>query len=368
MKDKIQYFEIATLIYFSIRASFIGIGLNCLLFYGKVDSWICALLGTILGLIPLLFYLAITKIDKEKNIHEIIKKIFGNTIGKIISFCLLFFVLFYAVILFYDIINFIASEYLYKTPSYIIGSMIIIPIIYLLTKGIRTICRVSIVLFIISMILYFFSVIGLIPAFDAINLLPILENGIGEPLKGSLIYVCYTALPLFILSIIPRKDMEDKKFNKKVIITFLLVALVTILALLNVVGVLGIDLALLYQYPDYQMLRRIQVGGFIQRTESILAIQWLLCLFMMISFCLYYCIKTTTFLFSEKQEKIKGYLPYLYPIITLVLSRLIWRNNTSFVNFTIKDFPIYIYVFCFGIPILLLLIYYIKKLKEKFSS
>lgn len=368
MKDKLQYFEIATLIYFFIRASFIGIGINCVLFYGQVDSWLSALLGMLIGIIPVCIYLKLSTIDTKKHIHEIINKIMGNFFGKIISFLLLLFVFAYSVVLFYDIINFISSEYLYKTPSYIIGTMILIPMIYLLTKGLRTMSRVSIILFMISIVLYVFSIIGLIPAFDSTNLLPLLENGIKNPFIGALGFMSYTALPLFILLIIPREDVGEKKIGKKVIFTFLGVACITFLAITNVVGVLGIDLALLYQYPDYQMLRRIQVGGFIQRTESILAIQWLLCLFMMISFCLFYCLKTTTFLFGKKVEKIKVYFPYIFPILVLFLSRILWRNNTMFVKFTIKQFPIYIYIFLFGVPILILIVYYIRKLKRKLCS
>ncbi len=368
MKDKLQYLEIATLIYFFIRASFIGIGINCVIFYGKVDSWLSALLGMLMGIIPVCIYLKLSTIDTKKHIHEIITKVMGNFLGKIISFVLLLFVFAYSTVLFYDIINFISSEYLYKTPSYIIGAMILIPIIYLLTKGLRTISRVSIILFIVSIILYIFSIIGLIPAFDYTNLLPFLENGITNPLIGALGFISYTAMPLFILLIIPRDDVAEKKINKKVLLTFLGVSCITFLAITNVVGVLGIDLALLYQYPDYQMLRRIQVGGFIQRTESILAIQWLLCLFMMISFCLFYCLKTTTFLFGKKVEKVKVYLPYIYPIVVLFLSRILWRNNTIFVNFTVKEFPIYTYIFLLGIPILILIVYYIRKLKSKLSS
>lgn len=368
MKDKLQYLEIGTLIYFFIRASFIGIGLNCVLFYGKVDSWLCALLGMFMGLIPVCIYLKISTIDTKKHIHEIISKVMGNFLGKLISFSLLLFVFMYSIVLFYDIINFISSEYLYKTPSYIIGAMILIPVIYLLTKGLRTMSRVSIILFMVSIVFYIFSIIGLIPAFDSTNLLPFLENGITNPLLGALGFVSYTAMPLFVLLIIPRENVGEKKIEKKVIFTFLGVACITFLAITNVIGVLGIDLALLYQYPDYQMLRRIQVGGFIQRTESILAIQWLLCLFMMISFCLFYCLKTTTFLFGKKVEKVKVYLPYIYPIAVLFLSRILWRNNTMFVNFTIKQFPMFTYFFFLGIPLLILIIYYIRKLKRKFAS
>jgi spore germination protein KB len=367
MKDKLQFFEIFSLIYFAIRASFIGIGINSVLFYGKVDSYISIIISLVLGLIPIIIFNLVTNINKNENIHNIIMSVLGNKVGKIVCFLLLCFVFFYATVLFYDVINFVASEYLYKTPSYIIGTMMIIPVIYLLIHDIKTICRTSIILFFISIIFYLFSIIGLIPSFEITNLLPILENGISSPLMGTIQAIAYTSLPIFILTIIPKNSVNGKNIFKKVVITYLLISLIICITVINVIGILGIDLALLYQYPDYQVLRRIQVGGFIQRTESILAIQWLLCLFVMISFCLYYVIKTTSIIFPKLNNKVRLMLPYIYPIIMLILCRTIWRNNTIFVNFTIKQFPIYLYIFLLVIPIIILLVYYIKKLKNKFS-
>lgn len=366
MKNRLQFIEIATLIYFFIRAVYIGIGIDSYLYYAKVDSYLSIIIGSIIGLVPLIMTIKIMNIRKDKNIHQIIEELLGKKFGKLISSLLLGFTFFFATVTFYDLVNFIASEYLYKTPPLLIGIIIIIPVIYILSKGLKTICRTSIILFILSIILYSFSMIGLIPNFSVTKLLPFLENGIKGPLIGSIHHIAYAVLPLFILTIIPKQDFEQgKKVDKKIIIVQLIVTLLILISLCNVIGVLGIDLALLYQYPDYHMLRRIQVGGFIQRTESILAIQWLICLFMMIVFCMYYCIKTMSILTPKWKKKYDRIFQSLFPIAMLILSRNIWRNNTAFVHFTIHYFPIYIYIFFLGIPIFLWIVYYIKKFQKK---
>ena len=366
MKNRLQFIEIATLIYFFIRATYIGIGINSYLYYAKVDSYLSILIGSIIGILPLLIIIKIMNIRKDKNIHQMIEELLGKKLGKVISFLLLGFTFFFATVAFYDLINFIASEYLYKTPPILIGIMIIIPIIYILSKGLKTICRTSIILFMLSMILYSFSMIGLIPNFSINKMFPFLENGIKGPLIGSIHHIAYAVLPLFTLTIIPKQDYEKgKKVDKKIMIVQLMVTLLIFISLCNVIGVLGINLAILYQYPDYHMLRRIQVGGFIQRTESILAIQWLICLFMMIVFCMYYCIKTISILTPKWKIKYDRLFQILFPTGMLILSRNIWRNNTSFVYFTTHSFPIYIYIFFLGIPVFLLMIYYIKKMQKK---
>lgn len=366
MKHRLQFIEIAALIYFIVRSSYIGIGIDCYLHYGKVDGYLSILIGSIIGIIPLLLILKISNINRDKNINQMLETLMGKTIGKIFSILLLGFTFFYATVMFYDLINFIASEYLYKTPYVLIGIMIIIPIIYVLTKGLKTICRTCLILFILSIILYLFSIIGLIPNFSFNKMLPFLENGISGPFIGAFHHIAYAILPLLTLTIIPRKDFEgDKKNDKRIILTHTISVILIFISLCNVIGVLGIDLALLYQYPDYHMLRRIQVGGFIQRTESILAIQWLLCLFVMIVFCMYYCLKTTSFLLPKWKSKNDRILQLLFPIGMLILSRNLFQNNTSFVSFTIYSFPIYIYVFFLGIPIIIFIVYLIKKLQKK---
>jgi spore germination protein KB len=356
MKDKIQSFQISTIIYFIMRASYIGIAINSYLHFAKTDSYLCILIGNIIGILPLLLTIKISEINKEKNINEIIRNIFGKKIGNIISLILATFIFYFATILFYDLINFIASEYLYKTPSLLIGIMMILPVIYILTKGLKTIFRTSIMLFIISMILFIISIVGTMPNFSTSNLFPFLEFGITGPIKGSICYVAYSILPIFTLTIIPRKQVGIKKGH--VFLTSLFVGGIIFLSMLTVIGVLGTPLALIYQYPDYQLLRRIQVGGFIQRTESVLAIQWFLCLFMSISFYLYYAIDTFKYIFKKKDMKLAN---YLLPILLLIVSRNLFSNNTQFVTFQTKELPILLLVFLLAIPILIYITYKVKK-------
>lgn len=362
MKDKLQLAEIGTLVYFLEKAAFLGIGINSCLYYGKVDGYISVLLGNIIGIIFLILILKISNINKDKNINENIKNIFNNKFGNIICFTIMGFIFYFSIILFYDLINFISSEYLYKTPPLIISSIIIIPIIYLLTKDIKTLCRCSIIIFFISIMMHFFALIGLIPSFDLSNLLPFLENGINEPLKGAINYVAYSYLPLITLTIIPRNAFtKEKATDKNIILVALINGISLSIIISEVIGVLGIDLAILYQYPDYHYLRSIQIGDFIQRTESILAIQWVLCLFISITFMLYYCIKTINDLINIKKNH-HIFLCFLFPVMMLIVSRIIFRNNTEFVNYTIFNFPLLAYIFLFGIP---LFIYFIFKVKKK---
>lgn len=366
MKNKIQLIELIAMLYFIMRSAYIGIGINSYLYYARVDAYIGIMIGTLIGLLPLLLFIKMTEIDVNKDLNENIINLFGKKIGIIIVYILVIAILLYASVLFYDIINFITSEYLFDTPPLAIALIAAIPIIYILSKGIKTICRVSIIVAILSIILFLFSIIGLTPIFRGDNLLPFLENGIAGPIKAGFSHTAYVVLPSFVLTIVPRKLYFNKKSDKKkIIISYLLINLLILGSIISVIGVLGIDLALLYQYPSYQALRRIKAGGFIQRTESILAIQWVLCLFMMISFCLYYVYKSMRFTLNIKSLKASRILIVSLVLGTVFIAKNIFHNSTQSLLFITEKLPFIMYGIFFLIP----LIIYIKfKLTKKAST
>ncbi len=358
MKEKIHNSEIISIIYFVMRSTYIGIGINSYLYYTENDSYISILIGILLGLVPLILMLKVSDIKKDTNINEKFNLFFGKKIGNIINIIISIFILFFTSFLFYDLTNFITSEYLYKTPSLFIEIMMLIPITYILSKGLKAICRTSIILFIISITFYIISILGLIPSFNVSNLLPFMKTDKCDLLLSSLSYIAYSILPLYILLIIPKDNLKnEQKSNKTIIITSIITGIIILVSLITTIGVLGIELASIYQYPDYQMLRRIQIGSFLQRTESILAIQWFLSLFMMIVLCIYYILKTKETIIPKFGNKT---LIMIVNIILIIINENLWPNNTTFISFSIKNMSVILYIFIL-LPILLL---YIKSKKK----
>ena len=359
MKNKLELFEMNSLLYFIMRSGFIGIAANAIVNVGKVDGYMCPILGTIIGLIILFLYIKIIDINPDKNINENITDIFGKNLGNVIIIILTLFITSLAIILYYDINNFLNSEYLYFTPTAAIAISLVLPIIYLLIHNIKIIGRVSIILFFLSVALYILSIAGLLNQVKFDNLLPILENGFNPVFKGTLIYVAYTVLPIFLLTIIPKNTFESPgKLKKKIIKYYFIDSLIIIISETVLISVLGIELAALYQYPDYHLLRRITLGGFIQRIESLLAMQWILCIFIMIVLACHYITSSLNYVFKFKNEKI---LKYIIPIVIMYFSINIFKNNTISTMVEIKYYPYFIFVFLLGIPIIIYIVHYIKK-------
>ena len=170
--------------------------------------------------------------------------------------------------------------------------------------------------------------------------------------------MAYTILPIFVLTIIPKNKIDNnRKFEKRLIIFYILFNLINFTVLFNVISVLGIDLASLYQYPDYHVLRRISIGGFIERIESLLAIQWMFCIYMMLILCFNYIITSLNDTFKFKKTK---FFNFIIPIITIALSLIVFKNNTIANNFIVYIYPTILIIFFLIVPFIIYLFMHFK--------
>lgn len=357
---KLHLFEYNSISYFLIRCAFVGICLNNLLVISKQDSWISVIVSFILGFIPLaIFYLIINHNGKE-NIVDFVKSNCGNVLGGIINILTSLFIFVFTSLLLWNLINFISSQYLYKTPNLVISITFAIAIYYIVSKSINVIGRTSIILFYISIFLFVFSGLGLVFSLDISNVLPTLEYGVMPIMNGSLNYIAYNVLPLFLITIIPRNELNDsnKKFIRNGIITYSVATLSLFIVVFFILSIYGIEFAQILQYPSYHILKRISILGFIQRVESILSIQWILDLFVVIVMGLYFVKTSICQTFSLKEHK---YISFILTTLLVILTNYLFKNNTIGNKIILTVFPILNYLFFLIIPTIILIIIKVKK-------
>ena len=344
-----------TLLFFLIRASFIGICSNNLLTISKQDSLISIIISIVIGLIPLTIYYLINEKYANKKIFEIINITFGKYLGFIINLLITIYITIYSSILFWNLISFISSQYLYKTPEIFIGLIFIIAIIYSLFSNINSIIRSTTILFYIFLFLYIISTIGLLGEIDITNLMPVLEFGFTNVIKGSYNFIALNILPIFIIDIIPHNKIESDKIFKNTIIIYLLSLISILIVNFYTISIYSINFINLIEYPEFHALKRVSLLGFIQRIENILIIQWIFDIFIYISLSCYY-IKYS-FMHLTKKVKIPKeskniFYNILIPIIILVISIFIFKNNTIS-NIFIKKYIIKNnYIIFFIIPLI----------------
>lgn len=349
---KLSTLQFCAIEYFLILANNVGLTTYILFNYAKQDGLISIILGTILGFIPLAIYLKIINTQPELNIFEKIEYKFKN--AKIINLILVIGIAFFTATNYNNLIDFISSQYLSKTPQIIIALSFLPAIIYILNKGTTIIGRTVFILLIISIALVLLTILGLIWQIKIDNIFPILENGIKEPLICSLIYIAYNITPLFLLTVIPKNEILDKeKLNKRIIITYIISNIIILLIFFLTLSILGTNLANLYQYPEYDVLKKVSLIGFIERTESTISLRWTFYVFTITVLGILFISKYIIHTFKIKNEKTNKKIIIIISTIIVIWGKLIFQNSSKFNKITYSKLPILLSIIMIIIPFII---------------
>lgn len=354
--------EFCTMIVFMMFSAFLGTGAETCLRIAGIDYWMVPIVGTIIGIPIVLMYAYIFNNLGDKDINALNEELFGKKFGKFINIIILLFVISFNLITFWNMTSFVSSQYLYNTPIWFVNLLFIVPAIYLIIKGPRIMFRSVLMLFYIAIILYIISALGLGTQVKLTNIQPILADGFAPVLKAVYNYISYMIFPIFFILIIPKNEIDGKNMKKSILITYFITSILIFIIMFFVVGVFGIELTTLYQYPSYHILKRVFIGGFIERMENTLSIQWIIVLFISTLFTHYYTTRSLKDIFSMNDKFI-----IVIVVIIMYLSQYIFKNNTFSEMFLTKYYPIALGIFLFLIPLIITIRLFYKKKIQKVS-
>ena len=354
---QITSLEYNTLLWFLTRATFIEITAEILLNTAHQDSWISILIAIIIGILPITLYSYLKNKYPQQNIIKLNQEKLGK-IGTFLNLILIASTLMFTISSFWIVVNFIDSQYLYQTPTPIIICILILPVIYTIIKKFHVFTKVNLIMFYISLFFIIIILTGLIGNVDINNLKPILNNSPNNILYGSFCFIGFNILPLFLLSIIPKKNIKNYSPKKS-----FLFYIISGLSLLNVmfltISIFGIHLSELYNYPSFHLLKRVSVLEIIDRVESILSLEWFLALFIQIVMSLFFIKISIKELFQTK-EKTNNIIMIIACLIIAFLTQIIFTTKGTEIAY-FKNILIYIlYISYLIVP----LITFIKSLKK----
>ncbi len=355
---KVTNSEYACLSSFLIRSLFFGPAIYSILHFALQDGWISIIISFFLSFIPLIIYYKLLNHNPNDNIVTLNNKL--GIIGKIINIILTAFIIFHASVVLWNLTNFIYSQFLFQTPLLVIAIIISIGIFYVSIKNLTTIARTGTVFFILSTILYFIAAFSLVGFCDLNGLKPVFNSGLIPILKGSFSSLGLNIFPLFIILIIPKNNIKN---NNKMLSSFFKVYIFRYLCMLSVlvicVAILGIELTNLYQYPEYHILKTINIANFFQRVESVLSVQWIFDAVMSIVLCIYFVKESLTKTFNINNKI--NLINIICVIGILIISQYVFSSNTVAETFYKNIYPFLTFSFFLIIPILVLIIVKVKK-------
>lgn len=352
---KISYLELSSILLCIIISFNCGINLSIIKNDCHIDSWIAVILSYIIGFIPLLLTIYIASYHEELNLFEKNKHLFGDYLGTFINLIISIILLIITITLLYNTIIFINSEFLYRTPQIISIILLVSIIIYSNIKKINVITHTSFILVSFGIILFILSNISLINEVNLDNLLPILKTNPINILNSSIKLSIINTLPIIAILIIPKdKITNKKKYNKSLIITYIIGSIISTITTINTISTLGIYLTNTFQYPEYIVLKRIKLFGFLERTENIIATIWITSSYIYMTILIY--------TISKSIKKNNTYTYITIGIILIIFTKYLFKNTIIFNNF-IKTTYIYIVAILIIVYIILYTTIYLKKCK-----
>ncbi|MEG1647675.1 MAG: GerAB/ArcD/ProY family transporter [Bacilli bacterium] len=340
MIEKITSSQLGSIIYLMILSNCIGTTTNTVLTIARQDSWLSIILALIIGFIPLIIILSIMNYKPELNIIEKNQILFGKILGNIINAIVVITVFLLAIIALWDLTNFISSQYLYYTPPFLIGICFIITIIYLLYKDIIIIARTCFILFIIGFFLYFLGFFGLIWQIDLNRIKPFLEISFTNIGYGAILTIIYNIIPLYIITIIPKSKINYRRLNLSCLLWYFFSLMILFIIVFLIESIFGPNLAILYQYSPFHLIKNISLFGFINRVEKTFSLRWIFYLVIFITMCLYFILEYFQTTFKKYPKKILKSLILILPLLTLFFSEIIFQNNLDKEDFTMNYLPI----------------------------
>jgi spore germination protein KB len=334
--------------------------------YANQDVWLIFLVSIIfLGIISIPWLIIGNRL---KNVDFYLKNelILGKAGGKIVSVLYAVFATFCYIACMQLAAMFVKIYVLTDTPHWAILLTLLVPIVFGSIKGAGAIGRIGtfIVPFVIAT-LFFFFIYG-VGQMKISALMPILADSTALHFGKGAFLTSLRFSEIIILIIFSFFFKSGSTLNKSFIIGIVLFAVSFLLILLPVQMVVGVDLAKILDNP-YLIYTR-QVGGydFFQRVQSLNTVAWFMGIVLKLTLYNYIASYILSGVFGAKDHK--KYVIPLSVIAFFVCMTPFLRKASNMEKLTSdKVFPWIVINFVIILPLILLIVYFIrrKKITEK---
>ncbi len=366
--NKISGFQIGVLSALISCSFFVGLGTTIVFELAKQDAWLVAIFSFVLLLFPVFIIIYIANYNPDKNILEKNILLFGKVLGNIINFILTAYVTLLGLIITWSVTFYVITQYLTRTPHLFLATLIIIPAVYAVIKGIETISRTGEVLFFISTFLIFIIISSLLPLSDFTRLKPYFISEVLGISKGCLYFLGYLLTPIIVLLIIPKNNVINNHHYPKFIIGGVLGgAFIMFTVFIICVSIIGIELTSLFRFPEYYTHKKISIGGAIDNIENFTSAHWFFNQFTFITLAIYFISKYIENTFKVKNKLRKKIIVILIGGFMIILSKYVFLNCTISLQFMKNIFPFYISLVLLVILLLITITIFIKNKLKKAS-
>lgn len=350
MKAKISRRQLFLIIPNLLFGKAIGITSGVIARKVGADTWISITLGFIISFVIIAMLVYLSSRFPEKTIIGYSEEILGKWMGKLIGLIMIMlFIILYATSANVMVLH-IKDYFLIETPDIVICMIYTLLCTYGVYLGIEVIIRFSLMGLVMLILITFTMITGTIGDFKLINLLPLMDKGFMEDLKGSVYVFSNTAFALFTIGMIYPMVNIKKKTMSLTLGAMLLSFIIIIVWPIFETGVMGPGPMNRYVVVCMEQIRCAQLTRYLPRYELLMVFFYVFSIFIQSS-ALFYCgTHSIKQVFNLKSD---GYLILPLFVILSLLTYYMGKDENYYINFLTYPWPQICAVLCIGLPLVL---------------
>ncbi|CUH97761.1 putative membrane protein [Propionispora sp. 2/2-37] len=328
----------------------------------KQDAWLTILLYIPVGIILQFLYTELFYQYPDDTLITYLPKIFGRLLGYPLSVIYILYFTYIAARVLRDFSELILMATMPELSLLLVASVFMTAFAYGAFAGIENISRAAQITLPIILFIFFLIMIALYATPEVVkfrNLKPVLENGIVSVMKAGLLLATFPYGEPVTFSMIYRSVNEPDKVRKTAVLAIISLGAILSMNTIMIIVTLGINFATTSQFPLYESMRLIKLGGIFDKLDILIIVMLSIVGSMKVCVFTYAAMLGTTQLMKWNDPK---YLAIPFGIGILILSILIAPNYPEHIRIGLKWTPVYIHLpLIIIVPSLALIVHYIKK-------
>ncbi len=324
------------------------------------DAWIAVFLAVLYALVIWVVAITLASRFPHQTIIHYSREILGPFLGGLVGMLLLVYFFFIGASIVRILVEIMKSSFMPRTPLVIFAASIVLVACYALFGGLEVIARVNGILLPLGIAALLFVGLGSLPQVDFGQYLPVLEKGLGPVNWGGVILTSTIAEIIIILMLYPY--LQDRNRVGVSGLWALLGLGAAMLIGVLAIGLFTAEVTAAMNFPALEMVRVIRLGP--QRTylDIVIAAIWVGGIFVKVAL-VYYAVA----LGLAQWLGLRNYHPLVVPvgILMVALSVMAYHGLSDLLYTELKIFPGYSLSHALLIPLLLLVVAWLRGLRAK---
>jgi spore germination protein KB len=314
------------------------------------DAWMAPALSTLAGIYVALVITSLGKRFPGQTLIQYLPNILGNWLGRLVG-------LFYLVYFFYtnclvvrefvELPNLILPE----TPTILLKAIMVWLCAWAVREGLEVLARTIEITFPITFLAFVGSIILAVITGKGFthSLLPLLENGVEPVIRATFTTNAWRGEIILLAMLLPYLARPEEGKRWAIWAVIFLGVILTANAIISAL-LFGPTVSRM-TFPTFSLLRIVNIGGVVERLESIAVVFWIISLYAKIAIFYYVTVLGTAQLLN-----LRDYRPLVFPfgVILVALAHYLFGGNIAFVKHITTSWPPFAYIFEYLLPTLLL--------------